>query len=201
MDTVQSASTGWRRSKTPPSGHHFVDGSCPSQCVPSRPELALLDPQRLRELGIVAPDLLDEALGVLAADVDLRAHRQAGTSENSPRATAFRLGVVLRAQVGRLSRDRLDGERAACSPRKFECATASRSVGEDPRAQRRRQGPRLLSASSGLGVLDAAPTANYSATAGRESARVRRPGLRDSGKDGILFSAPGPTLSLQIGWE
>jgi hypothetical protein len=34
---------------------------------PARLKLALLDPQRVRELGIVASDLLDEALGVLAA--------------------------------------------------------------------------------------------------------------------------------------
>jgi hypothetical protein len=31
----------------------------------------LLDPQRLRELRIIASNLLDEAFGVLATDVDL----------------------------------------------------------------------------------------------------------------------------------
>ena len=35
---------------------------------PARLELSLLDPQLRRELGIVAAYLLDEALGVLAAD-------------------------------------------------------------------------------------------------------------------------------------
>jgi hypothetical protein len=35
-------------------------------------QLPLLDPQRLRELRIVAPDLLDETLGVLAAAAALR---------------------------------------------------------------------------------------------------------------------------------
>ncbi len=40
----------------------------PSLVPPARLELALLDPQVARELGIVDPNLLDEALGVLAAD-------------------------------------------------------------------------------------------------------------------------------------
>lgn len=35
---------------------------------PAGLQLALLDPQRLRELRIVASDLLEEALGILAAD-------------------------------------------------------------------------------------------------------------------------------------
>ena len=35
---------------------------------PARLELSLLDPQVLRELGIVITHLFDEALGVLAAD-------------------------------------------------------------------------------------------------------------------------------------
>ena len=38
---------------------------------PASLKLALLDPQVARELGVVAADLLDEALGVLSADVDL----------------------------------------------------------------------------------------------------------------------------------
>jgi hypothetical protein len=37
---------------------------------PARLELPLLDPQVLGELRIVASDLLDEALGVLAFDLD-----------------------------------------------------------------------------------------------------------------------------------
>jgi hypothetical protein len=37
----------------------------------ARLKLALLDAQILRELRLVASHLLDEALGVLAADVDL----------------------------------------------------------------------------------------------------------------------------------
>jgi hypothetical protein len=33
----------------------------------ARPELSLLDPQALRKFGLVVPDLLDEALRVLAS--------------------------------------------------------------------------------------------------------------------------------------
>jgi hypothetical protein len=39
----------------------------------ARLQLTLLDPQRLRELWIVASDLLDEALGVVAARTLARA--------------------------------------------------------------------------------------------------------------------------------
>jgi len=38
----------------------------PGLVLVARLELALLDPERLRELRLVAWDLLDEALGVLA---------------------------------------------------------------------------------------------------------------------------------------
>ncbi len=44
-------------------------GSDKAQLVPAtRLDLPLLDPQVARELGIVAANLLDEALGVLAAN-------------------------------------------------------------------------------------------------------------------------------------
>jgi hypothetical protein len=42
--------------------HYFIE---------PRSKFALLDPQKLRELGIITSHLLDEALGVLATDVDL----------------------------------------------------------------------------------------------------------------------------------
>src|SRR5213596_2592211 len=53
----------------------------PSTTSPIRRELALPDPQRLHELRLVASDLLDELLSVLAADVDVaeRERRREGS--------------------------------------------------------------------------------------------------------------------------
>jgi hypothetical protein len=56
--------------------------------TPARLELPLLDPQVACEFGIVAPHLLNEALGILAANERLdgvaeRGRREAGASRRS----------------------------------------------------------------------------------------------------------------------
>jgi hypothetical protein len=48
---------------------------------PARLELALLDPQVARDLGIVAANLLDEALGVLATGEHLELDAERGAGE------------------------------------------------------------------------------------------------------------------------
>jgi hypothetical protein len=53
--------------------------------VPANVELALLDPQILRHLWIVAANLLDEAVGVLATDEQLELDAEATIT---PRLTA-----------------------------------------------------------------------------------------------------------------
>lgn len=56
---------------------------------PARLELPLLDTQALREIGLVAPDLLDEALGVLAAHVDSSTSPRGKVGDSASSTTAY----------------------------------------------------------------------------------------------------------------
>ena len=55
---------------------------------PARLELALLDPQLSRHVGIVAAHLLDEPLGVLAADEVLELATSGKSGERASSTTA-----------------------------------------------------------------------------------------------------------------
>jgi hypothetical protein len=77
------------------------DGARPSLHLvqPARLELPLLDPQVARELGIVAMDLFDETLGILAAqeDVDRLAERVLGDRLSSTTACTITEGTLPRS--------------------------------------------------------------------------------------------------------
>ena len=100
--------TELRLSTTPPKIR-----TPPKLVPPAGCELPLLDAQALRELGLVAPDLLDEALGVLSAHARLervtegKRRRQRVVDDGVPEARSTHWQLV-----GSLS-GRPDGTRAA----------------------------------------------------------------------------------------
>src|SRR5262245_14005368 len=70
------------RAATLQAGVPPLDGTAAREsglAQPPRPNLLLSDPELLRALGIVAPDLRDEPLGILAADDKPRASHRAGS--------------------------------------------------------------------------------------------------------------------------
>jgi hypothetical protein len=74
---------------------------CPRSVPPARLQLPFLDPQRLRELRIIASDFLEEAVGVLAVEVDLERSTEREVGRELLLAVASSTLISLTAAISR----------------------------------------------------------------------------------------------------